>query len=293
MHANQVVMTEGVAARLVAAQFPAWSGLPLRSLNTGGSDNVLIRLGDARVLRFPRLALAAAGVAAEARWLPLVAPHLPLAVPEVEAEGRPGEGYPYTWTVLRWIEGRDGLAAPPADDLAAAEVLAGFVASLRALTVPVDAPRMGDGGRLRSRDRFTRKMIARMADEADPVAVTRLWDEALGLPAWDGPAVLIHGDLHPLNLLTRDGAVMAVIDWGGFCAGDPAHDLICGWMVLEAEGRARFRERLGVDDATWARGRALAFSKALMAAPYYRDTNLALHAVMRRALRETMADWSR
>jgi aminoglycoside phosphotransferase (APT) family kinase protein len=293
MHENQVVITEALAARLVAAQFPRWSDLPLRALQTGGSDNVLIRLGEDLVLRFPRLELAAAGVAVEAQWLPVIAPHLPLAVPEVLAEGRSAEGYPFGWAVLRWINGLDALIAPPDNDLTAAHDLAEFVRALRAVPVPDGALVMAAGGHLAARDGFTRQMIALITDEADRVEVTRIWEGALRLPAWQGEAVLIHADLHPLNLLTKAGRITAVIDWGGFCAGDPAHDLICGWMVLGDAGRALFRDLLAVDDATWARGRALAFSKAVMAAPYYRDTNPTLHRVMRRALQETMADWPR
>ena len=106
----------------------------------------------------------------------------------------------------------------------------------------------------------------------------------------DGRAGAVHADLHPLNLLVRDGALAAVIDWGGFGAGDLAQDLICGWTVLEGPGRAEFRKRLGVDDATWARGWAHAFSKSVMAAPYYRDTNPALREVMLRTLRRCLSD---
>jgi aminoglycoside phosphotransferase (APT) family kinase protein len=291
LHLDETVMTPALAARLLSAQFADWSGLPMRPLASGGSDNLMIRLGDDMVLRFPRLAAAAAGMANEARWLSVLAPHLPLPVPQVIAMGRPDFGYPHIWSVLRWIEGEDALAAPPAEDLAAARALAGFVGALRAQSVPLDAPPMVAGGHLCARDDFTRAMIARITDEADPLAVTKIWHKALDLPPWDGVPVLVHADLHPLNLLTRNGTLAAVIDWGAFCAGDPAHDLICGWTVLEAAGRALFRDLLGQDDATWARGRALAFSKALMAAPYYRETNRPLHDVMRRTLVRTMADW--
>ncbi len=134
---------------------------------------------------------------------------------------------------------------------------------------------------------------ARIGVEADPVEVTRIWEAALALPPWDGAPVLVHADLHPLNILTQAGVAYAVIDWGGFCAGDPAQDLICAWTVLGPAGRRLFRDLVSVDDATWARGRALAFSKALMATPYYRDTNPALRDVMRRTLTQTIADWPR
>jgi aminoglycoside phosphotransferase (APT) family kinase protein len=291
MHVGEAVASKALAMNLIAAQFPGWSGLPLRSVGGGGSDNALFRMGDDMGLRFPRLAAAAAAVAVEGQWLPILAGHLPMTVPAVLAVGEPGFGYPYPWAVLRWIEGEDAFAAPPGDDLAAARTLAGFVLALRAVSVPAAAPVMPEGGHLQSRDAFTRRMIARLTDEADPKVVTHLWEAALALPEWDGVPVLVHADLHPLNILTRSGSIFAVIDWGAFCAGDPAHDLICAWTVLNSPGRALFRELLGVDDETWARGRALAFSKALMAAPYYRHSNPALRDVMRATLARSIADW--
>jgi aminoglycoside phosphotransferase (APT) family kinase protein len=291
MHADEIVVSSALAARLVAAQFPQWSGLALRSVGSGGTDNRLFRLGDGMVLRFPRTATAAAMIETEARWLPGIAAQLPLAVPVALAAGRADAGYPHGWQVLRWIEGDDAFHAPPGDDLAAARQLAAFVSALRAIPVPDDAPRMAKTGHLRPRDAFTRQMIARLTDEADPALVARLWEDALHLPRWQGSPVLVHADLHPLNLLTRGGEIAAVIDWGGFSAGDPAHDLICGWTVLEPAGRALFRDLLGVDDTTWARGRALAFSKAVMAAPYYRTTNPPLRDMMRATLIRAIADW--
>jgi aminoglycoside phosphotransferase (APT) family kinase protein len=291
MHADEDVVSPALAARLVAAQFPQWSGLALRDTGSQGSDNRLFRLGDGMVLRFPRNAAAAGMMKTEARWLPEIAPRLPLAVPVALAAGQADLCYPHSWLVLRWIDGENAFTAPPGDDLAGARQLAAFVAALRAIAVPEDAPRMAESRHLRPRDAFTRQMIARLTDEADPALVTRLWEDALHLPPWEGAPVLVHADLHPLNLLTRSGEIVAVIDWGGFCAGDPAHDLICGWTVLQPAGRALFRDLLGVDDATWARGRALAFSKALMAAPYYRDTNPPLRDMMRATLTQAIADW--
>lgn len=287
MHEAERVVSPALAARLVAGQFPEWAGLELRPLAVAGSDNVMIRLGDDLVLRFPRIAAAVGALEVEARWLGWMEGVSPLAVPKVVALGRPGSDYPWPWAVLRWIAGTDALAAP-VTDLAAAEALAGFVLALRGQAVPEGLPlRHRD---LQSRDGFLRQMIARMTDEADADEVTRAWEAALALPAWEGKPVVVHADLHPLNLIAQDGALAAVIDWGGFGAGDPALDLICAWTVLEAPGRAAFRQRLAVDDATWARGWAYAFSKAVMAAPYYRETNPSLREVMLRTLRRCLAD---
>lgn len=287
MHEGERVVSLALAEQLVAEQFPGWAGLDLRPLAVAGSDNVMIRLGDDLVLRFPRIAPAAEALGIEARWLGWVAGISPLAVPTVEAMGAPGPEYPWPWAVLRWIAGEDALAAP-VTDLSAARALAGFVSALRGQEVPEGVPvRLRD---LRSRDGFLRQMVGAMTDEADPALVLRLWDRALDLPDWSGRLVPVHADLHPLNLIAQDGALAAVIDWGGAGAGDPALDLICGWTVLEAGGRALFRELLAVDDPTWARGWGYAFSKAVMAAPYYRETNPALREVMLCSLRRCLDD---
>lgn len=287
MHVGETLISVKTASALVKAQLPRWADLPLAPLPTAGSDNVLIRLGEELVLRFPRTNSAVLALEVEARWLGWLAGRLPLAVPDVVARGNPGFGYPFRWAVLRWIAGQDALVAP-AGDMAAAGALAEFVTALRWQPLPAGVP-VKQGG-LASRDGFLRQMIGRMVDEADPGAVTAAWEAALALPEWTGDPVLVHADLHPLNLLVRDGALAAVIDWGGFGAGDPALDLICGWTVLDGPGRAEFRRLLAVDDATWARGWAYAFSKAVMAAPYYRETNPALREVMVRTLRRCLAD---
>lgn len=287
MHEGEMVVSLDQAARLVAAQFPEWAGHQVQPLAATGSDNVMIRLGADLLLRFPRVASAVEALQVEARWLGWVARQVPLAVPEVVAQGKPGLGYPWHWGVLRWIPGRDALADPVAD-LAAARALAEFVQALRGVALPPGLPVRRDV--LSARDGFLRQMVGRLTNEANPDEVTRAWDAALALPAWEGKPVAVHADLHPLNLLVRDGALAAVIDWGGLGAVDPALDLICGWTVLQRPGREEFRRRLDVDEATWARGWAYAFSKAVMAAPYYRDTNPALHEVMLKTLRRCLED---
>lgn len=287
MHEGEVVVSLDQAARLVAGQFPEWAGQQVQPLAATGSDNVMIRLGADLLLRFPRVASSVETLEVEARWLDWVADVSPLTVPEFLAQGKPGMGYPWPWGVLRWIPGRDAFA-DPVEDLAAAEALAGFVLALRGVVAPPGLPVRRNG--LTARDGFLRQMVGRLTDEADPGEVTQAWSAALALPPWDGRPVAVHADLHPLNLLVRDGALAAVIDWGGVAAGDPALDLICGWTVLGPEGRAVFRHRLAMDDATWARGWAYAFSKAVMAAPYYRDTNPALHEVMLRTMHRCLED---
>jgi aminoglycoside phosphotransferase (APT) family kinase protein len=199
-------------------------------------------------------------------------------VPEPLALGGPGEGYPFTWAVHRWLPGE-----PPREGtVQLAHDLAGFLAALQAIDAEGAPPARRRGAPLRDDD-FIRSSIARLAPEFDPAAVTREWERALELPQWDGPPVWLHGDLLPSNLLVRAGRLAAVLDWGAACAGDPACELLAAWSLLYPV-RETFRAALGVDDATWERGRGWALWQAVAALPYYRETNPPMAAYARAVL---------
>ncbi|MFF8771432.1 aminoglycoside phosphotransferase family protein [Kitasatospora sp. NPDC015120] len=264
--------------RLLVEQFPQWARLPLRRVEPGGSDHVIHRLGDALAVRLPRGAWAAGQARKEARLLPRLAPHLPLAVPAPLAVGEPAHGYPWHWSVARWLPG--GTPAGPAGltDLPADAVrLAGFLAALRALpTVPGLAPGAHNdhlGAPLAGRDAGTRARIAAVGGAFDARALTALWDAAVRAPVHCGPPLWFHGDLHTGNLLAVDGRLTAVIDFGGLGVGDPACDLVVAWTLLDAPARAAFRAALGVDDAAWLRGRGWALTTGLNAYTHYAATH--------------------
>ncbi|MFI8878491.1 aminoglycoside phosphotransferase family protein [Streptomyces sp. NPDC055243] len=261
--------------RLLAAQFPRWADLPLTPVPLSGMDNATYRLGDDLSVRLPRYRRWVGQVEAEQRWLPWLAPRLPLAVPEPLGRGEPGEGYPFPWSVYRWLEGETATTDSLADPLGAAADLAGFVTALRRID-----PTGGPGPRLSNAfrgarvgtecdslfaDSLVRSKIAklRVAGLVDSDAVTAVWDAALAAPAWDGPPTWVHGDLATGNLLAVDGRLSAVIDFGTLAVGDPAVDLLPAWLFLPDEARGAFRAAVGVDDATWARGRGIALAGSL------------------------------
>jgi aminoglycoside phosphotransferase (APT) family kinase protein len=101
MHAEERDVDRGLVGRLLATQYPAWADLPIAPVRSAGTDNALFRLGEGMVVRLPRIARATGQVATEQRWLSALAPQLPLAIPEPLALGRPGEGYPWPWSVYR------------------------------------------------------------------------------------------------------------------------------------------------------------------------------------------------
>lgn len=275
----------GLVRRLVDEQFPQWAGLPLRLVDPAGSDHVIHRLGDELAVRLPRHEGAIGQAVKELEWLPRLAPHLPLAVPVPVAVGRPGLGYPWHWAVARWMDG--DTATSDLDSAETAKTLAGFLRALQAL--PTEGAPSG-GGTLGGRDASTRAAIAQVAGVFDAEALTRIWDDALAAPAWDRAPVWFHGDFHIGNLLTRNGQVSAVIDFGGLGAGDPAVDMMMPFTLMSAPTRAVFREELGVDDATWARGRGWAVTGGLIAYTAYAATNPRVAAATTRQINEALID---
>lgn len=300
MHADEVDTDAALVGRLLTAQFPTWAGLPIEPVGSAGTDNALYRLGDTMVVRLPRIHWAVAQVEKEQRWLPRLAPFLPLAIPVPRAMGTPAEGYPYPWSVYRWLGGETAIIERLTDPREAATALAQFIAALQRIETTGGPPpgehNFGRGEPLALRDARTRAAIAALETlhgAIDAGAATAAWEAALQAPAWENPPVWIHGDLQSGNLLTVEGRLSAVIDFGGLGVGDPAGDLIVAWNFFDADTRAVFRAALKVDDATWARGRGWALSVALIALPYYWDANPSLAAMARYTIGEVLADYKR
>jgi aminoglycoside phosphotransferase (APT) family kinase protein len=287
MHPDQVDVTADVVAALVAAQFPRWADLPVRPLASHGTVNALFRLGDDVVLRFPLQPgpELRAELVHEQDVARLIAPHVPLSVPEPLALGEPGEGYAGPWTAYRWIPGETADPRTTGDPDTFARDLAGFARALHGMdTGGRGWDGRSRGGPLRILDEDVRRALADSAGFVDTVALARAWAGCREAPRQDTADVWIHADLMPGNLLVRDGRLAAVIDLGAVCVGDPAVDLMPAWNLLPAGARETYREALGVDGATWERGRGWAIVQAIVALPYYVDTNPVMAGTARRTL---------
>ncbi|MFD5825135.1 aminoglycoside phosphotransferase family protein [Lentzea sp. NPDC060358] len=287
MHQGEIATDVSLVESLVRSQFPHWRNLPITRVRHGGTNNAIYRLGDELAVRLPRIGWAANEAERDFGVIPGLAPHLPLAVPEPLALGEPAEGYPYRWSVVRWLPGE---IAPPGEAGASTPVrLAEFVLALQEI---------GTGGRewttYRGRldhsdsDERVRSCIAELGGDPRLLA---LWREVLDAPRWDGPARWLHADLHRGNLLFAGGELTGVIDWGSAGVGDPAGDLMTAWLFLDARGRALFRRELReFDDAAWLRARGWALEMAVVALPYYRDTNPFLAGIARHVLDQLLAE---
>ena len=255
---------------MVRERFPAWADLPVRAVVPGGHDNRTFRLGDALAVRLPSAIRYVPAVEREQRWLPALASVLPLPIPAPVALGRPAAGFPWPWSVNRWIAGETALAAPPVDAARFARDLAAFLAALRAAGT-TGAPAAGAHNFFRGGDLAVYRAEAEAAIGALPDAeearwATRLLRRALAT-RWERPPVWVHGDVATGNLLVDADRLSAVIDFGGCAVGDPACDLVIAWVTFDAPTAAVFRGATDLDEDTWTRAAGWALWKALITLP--------------------------
>ncbi|MFD4027675.1 aminoglycoside phosphotransferase family protein [Streptomyces sp. NPDC058576] len=263
MTASEIEITADLVRDLLRQQHPDLAGLAVREV-AGGWDNQQWRLGDELAVRMPRTERAPELQRKERRWLPLLAPRLPLPVPHPVRVGEPSARFPKRWTIMTWVPGEplDRTSISRGDH--AADTLAGFLRALH-VAAPAEAPGVSDRGAhpgeyTEGFDHFFRSVaLDCRADE-----VRAVWDDAVAAPAWEGPPVWVHGDLHPANVVVSDGTLSGVIDFGDLFAGDPAWDLAAAWVILPRGAAARFFDAYAhADGATIRRARGLAVLKSL------------------------------
>ncbi len=283
-----VDVTEGLVRALLAAQHPDLADLPLAHAG-GGWDNEMWRLGTDLAVRVPRRELGARLAEHEQRWLPHLAALVPVTIPAPVRRGAPADGYPFPWSVVRWVTGTPAWRQPVAERSAWAPDLADALADLH-VPAPPDAPENPfRGGPLVERDERVRARL----DGTDRAGLLELWADALSAPTWAGPPLWLHGDPHPANLVVRDGHLAGIVDFGDMTAGDPATDLSTAWLTFDADGRRAFRERLAargaVDPATWRRGRGWAVALASFMAELPEAEGV-ISAIGRHAVRGLLAE---
>jgi aminoglycoside phosphotransferase (APT) family kinase protein len=293
---SSLVIDEALVRSLIDTQFPHWSHLPIQPVAQGGWNNKTFHLGTHMLVRLPSAAGYAAQVEKEQRWLPILAPLLPLRIPTPLALGAPANGYPWKWSVYEWIDGEVALPKRIINLCDFATRLARFLVALQGID-SADGPRPGlhnfyRGGSLITYDAQTRQAIAMLKDKIDVDAATEIWHAAL-TATWHGKPVWVHGDVSLGNLLVQEGRLSAVIDFGILGVGDPACDLAMAWTLFQDESRDAFHATLNLDADTWARGRGWALWKALILAAGLTNSNAIEAANPWRIIDEVIADHRR
>jgi len=288
MDDGEVGITADLVARLIADQFPQWAGLSVRPVASAGTVHELYRLGEELLVRLPRRSWGHSGP--DEGLIRQLGPHLPVLIPAAVGEGRPARGYPGHWSVVRWLDGVNPVEDHLEDPRLLAADLAGFLGALWQIDLPGGPPAYR-GGPLSTQDDFTLEAMGRLRGLVDTDSARAVWEHAVRLPQWDGPDTWIHADMMPGNLLTRRGRLAAVIDFECAGLGDPSQDLIVAWMLLPADVRPAFRRAVGVDDATWLRGRARALSMAVGHLDYYEGRNPVMTVNAHYTIREVLADY--
>jgi len=289
-------VNEPLVRALIAEQFPQWAGLSVKAVSEGGWDNRTFLVGSELLARLPSGADYEPQVHREQRWLPHLRALLPLEIPEPLALGQPGHGFPWVWSVYRWIPGATSSSSPPTDKRQFAVDLAAFLSALHRVPAE-DGPAPGEenffrGGDLVVYDQQFQQAVASTASKVDTAAALAVWKAALA-SSWSGPPVWVHGDISLGNLLVRQGRLAAVIDFGQLCAGDPACDLAIAWTYFRGEDRNTFLHRLAVDPGTQARGCAWALWKAVIVAAGLAQTNAGEGQVAWQTIDEILASQRR
>jgi len=263
--------------RLIAQQFPQWADLAVTPVKLDGWDNRTYRLGKELTARLPTAEGYPAAIDKEHQWLPVLAPSLPVAIPEAVAKGSPGEGYPYHWAIRRWIDGETASLSTVADLDEFARSIAEFIVALQ----NIDAT----GGPVAGAHSFYRgtppeyyhdqtvEALAVLKGRIDTDLAREVWDAALAT-SWDRPPVWFHGDIATGNLLVRDGRLSAVIDFGTSGVGDPACDLVIAYTFFSGSARSAFRDAVRQEPDTWSRARGWALWKALITLATDRDISI-------------------
>jgi len=257
-------MDATLVAQLVQSQHPDLISGDIREMSSG-FDNTIWRLGDDYVVRVPRRLVAVPLIESEQRWLPELAPRLPLAIPTPVRVGRPSDLFAWPWTISRWIEGTPGNAVDPAVLVGAAVPLGAFFRALH-VAAPADAPTNAFRDvPLRALETNFLSRLDEIGSAIDHDNVLQVWKAAVSAAPWARAKQWIHGDPHCANLIFRDSALVGVIDFGDLCAGEPATDLAGGFLTLPLASVETFLRAYGsVDHATIRRTLGWALHFGLM-----------------------------
>ncbi len=265
---NKLEITTQLATALIAEQFPQFSHLSISPVPHGGNDNRTFHLGSDMLIRLPSAEGYVRQVEKEQKWLPKIAPLLPLPIPVPIAMGMPSPSYPWNWSIYKWLEGEsaNSLALSDTHLETIAAQLAHFLNAFHQFDAAgAPAPGLHNWWRAAHTsvyDEQTRELIEKLKSFIDVDKASKLWQRALN-SKWEKEPVWVHGDVASGNLLVKDNRLAAVIDFGCMGIGDPACDLTIAWTFFRGKSREIFKSKMPLDEETWTRARGWAMWKAL------------------------------
>jgi aminoglycoside phosphotransferase (APT) family kinase protein len=294
LHDDEITADAALVTRLLADQAPAFAGMPVKQLETNGTDNWMFRLGDTAsdgpVVRLPRRPSAAAKIIKECAILPRFV-SLPLNTPKPLFQGQPSASFDYPWSVLEWLPGETPSALWLATANGTGTALGQFLRALQA-QAPLGGPLSGSannnrGIALAGLDATVGGTLGRLSEAdlgVEAATVLGLWQDATAAPVYADKPKWLHADLHAENVLAEGGQLTAILDFGLAGRGDPACELITGWSDLDATNRAAFFSAVVRDKAMWRRGRGWATYSAVITLAYYQGRHPRLEQRARRSL---------
>ena len=288
MHENEFEIDELLVRALLKSQCPHWAHLPLKTIESSGTDHALFRLGNAYVVRLPRIDWAVENIEKEYEWLPKIARCVKIPLSEPVFKGNPNPSYPWPWLITKWNDGYNPSFEKENEYELLAKDSADFLNELHGIKL-AHGPRSRRGVPLKERDEETKKAIDALKDEMDIQSIDIFWNQLSNTPSWGKDPVWVHGDFLPGNILVQKNRLSAVIDFSGVGIGDPACDLIIAWALFGSHSRKIFKAHLdNIDEDTWERGRGWALSIALIILPYYKHSNPVLASLARQMIENVL-----
>ena len=227
----EIAITELQLKNMLDRQFPEFSNLKLQ-LIASGWDNFIYRFGTDLMIRIPRRQLGAELIGNEIVWLQRLNGQLPIDIPVPIRVGKPNNHYPWRWTIMPWFDGKSAL-----NTVLERPQVKRFISFLKTLHSLAHKNAPANPFRdvpLSMRDKDVQKKISELESKSIsiPKSIQQQWKTITNIEI-DTPPCLIHGDLHPGNIIVNNNKLQAIIDWGDITKGDPATDLASLWMLIE------------------------------------------------------------
>ena len=289
LHKKEAKLSLELVKQLLKDQFSHYSHLAIQPLNHQGTDNVMLKLGDDKIIRLPRTQRSEESLKKECLWLPKIERGLSIEIPHIIEVGQPSEQYSFQWAIVNYLDGSSPSDNSPLDLAQAARDLGHFIKELQRVDT-TDAPLCSRKSPSMRSDKETRQLIPALSDVFDVKEITQLWEVALKVPTWEKAPVWLHGDIHAGNLLVQNRKITGVIDFGMSGVGDPACDLMVAWMLFGTDERVILRSVIEPDESMWDRARGCALHFGIMAYSYYKNRNPFLAGLAKKTLEEVIRE---